>query len=278
MRSAELKQVEFVISFDEYKDIVKNPCYYCGVIQCRGLEQFNGIDRDNNMIGYLLDNCVSCCKMCNYMKNTLSGRVFVSRVEHILTFNKHINGNLFPELFADHSCCYSSYKHRAHERQIDFMIAKQEFESLTASSCYLCGKKNSNSHKNGIDRYDNNLGYLIENCRTCCGECNYMKREYTYNDVFDKFKMIYERNTYKKLADEATCNNDDVLKPDIVDSNITSLVVSNKKTQEQLIEERRIRKQKQREALRTRYGDEDYKKMRAKEVATNRAKNKHQNK
>ena len=262
-RSAELKQLEFTITFDEYEKIVKNPCHYCGIIQDRGTEQFNGIDRVNNTIGYILDNCVSCCKMCNYMKNTLSGNVFVNRVEHILTFNKHINGNLFPELFADHksNAFYNKYKNCANRKQQDFIITENEFETLIIKNCYICGKQNSNTHNNGVDRYDNSIGYVLENCRTCCGECNYMKCEYQYNDIFEKFKLIYEHNNCK--ADNNTV--------DVVEDN-KSRVKGNKKTPEQIKEAGRIQKQNQREALIKRLGDEEYKKEHAKKIAEDRTK------
>ncbi len=41
----------------------------------------------------------------------------------------------------------------------------------------------------------------------------------------------------------------------------------NKKTTEEIREEARIRKQKQRDKLKEKYGDEEYKKQRAKELA-----------
>ena len=75
------------------------------MIQNRGTENFNGVDRENNDTGYVPGNCVSCCKMCNYMKKSLSVEVFIRRIEHILTFNNVIDGgNLSPELFGDHNC------------------------------------------------------------------------------------------------------------------------------------------------------------------------------
>ena len=55
-----------------------------------------------------------------------------------------------------------------------------------------------------------------------------------------------------------------------------SIVKGNKKTPEQIKEDAKLRKQKQREQLRERYGDEEYKKMRAKEIADQR-KNRDEN-
>ena len=59
----------------------------------------------NSVVGYIADNCVSCCQMCNYMKASLSVDAFLGRVEHILTHNGQINGRLFPEMFPDYNSC-----------------------------------------------------------------------------------------------------------------------------------------------------------------------------
>jgi hypothetical protein len=271
MRSAELKNLEFAISFEEYTGIVKTSCYYCGIIQNRGTEQFNGIDREDNAIGYVKDNCVSCCKMCNFMKKSLSGKVFINRVEHILTFNKVADGRLFPELFADHdTMSYCKYKYSADKKNNDFKITKDDYETLISKNCYICGKHNSTTHKNGIDRYDNDIGYVIDNCRTCCGECNYMKREYSHNDVFDKFKEIYEHNNCKECS---------VILDIVIDMGLNakpesicnkSVVISNKKQKQEIKEGRIIKKQNNEEAIISKYGNEEYKKIRAKEIAENR--------
>ena len=270
-RSAELKQLEFVITFEEYTALVKNQCHYCGIIQDRG---FNGIDRENSTNGYILENCVSCCKMCNYMKRSLSGDVFVKRIEHILTFNGEAEGKKYPELFGDHLTNWSKYKDSALRKQLDFTITPNNFDEITKNPCYICGKEDTKTHKNGIDRYDNDVGYLSENCRPCCGECNYMKRDYSYDDMFSKFKIIYEKN--KKNGEMKAENivisieeNDDSVDRE---TNIISFVKGNKKTLEQIKEQTRLRKQKQRENLKERYSDEDYKKMRAKEISEYRKK------
>ena len=291
VRSAELKQIRFGLSFDEFKEIVNKPCHYCGILRDRGTEQFNGIDRDDSSIGYLPSNCVSCCSMCNYMKNTLSGDVFVRRVEHILTHNKHVDGVLNPNLFGDHnSVICMDYKRRAIRKQLEFSLTNDEFNQLTLQECYICGKKSTRTHKNGVDRYDNTSGYTLDNCRSCCGECNYMKCEYSYDDLFDKLKLIYN---YKPVTEQDVSENISIVidgnADDIgVDANVAitaivvtepdnitvSLIRGNKKTPEQIKEACRLRKQKQRAELQAKYGDDEYKKKHAKEIAEARLKRK----
>jgi len=190
IRSARDKNLDFSISFEDYKEIVCGNCYYCGTIADKG---FNGIDRKDQTMGYIIDNCVNCCQMCNYMKGSLNDIVFVKMVEHILTHNKIIkNGNLYPEIFANHiyGINFRTYRYRANDKKFDFEITEQQFNEITTKDCYICGKKKSSEHRNGIDRYDSKLGYLFENCRSCCGECNYLKREYDYDNFIDKLKSI----------------------------------------------------------------------------------------
>jgi hypothetical protein len=286
-RSAGLKNLEFSISFDEYKEIVKIPCNYCGIIQNRGTEEFNGVDRKNSAIGYVKDNCVSSCQMCNYMKNTVSVNVFINRVEHILSYNNHVNGSFFPELFGDHTPNFNAYKYRASERKIDFSITKDDFKNVTERECYICGKQNTITHSNGIDRRDNNVGYLLENCSSCCGQCNYMKRNYEYDDMFDKFKMIYSHNNSKSKGIESgiecqnMIENNPVVKcsessieepPTELNENKSLSKGTNRKTKEEIKEEGRARQQKKRDELRKKLGDEEYKRWHSKKVAELRAK------
>ena len=73
------------LSESEFDSITGKACYYCGN------EGPNGIDRLDNTRGYVLDNCVPCCKHCNYVKSNLSVGVFkewVTRFVNYQTDNK----------------------------------------------------------------------------------------------------------------------------------------------------------------------------------------------
>lgn len=80
--AAKKRGYEFSLSFEEFSSYIFKNCYYCGSspknIFKRSLKPgskniqdyflYNGIDRKNNEIGYIIDNCVTCCKECNSMK------------------------------------------------------------------------------------------------------------------------------------------------------------------------------------------------------------------
>ena len=266
-RCAGDKNLDFEISQEEFNKIVNEPCHYCNIIQERG---FNGVDRLDSNTGYVIDNCVSCCKTCNYMKCSLSADVFLKRIEHILTYNKKINGRYFSEEFCDtDAASYTQYKTRACNKSLPFEITKDEYVELIKSNCYLCGRKSYEKHKNGIDRVNNNLGYTMSNVKSCCGSCNHIKKDLELDELFSKMTEIFLKCKIKVETTTIICKTH---KPS---KNIVKN--TNKKTPEEKREQARIRKQRQRETLKEKYGDEEYKKMKAKELADYRKSKKETN-
>ena len=257
LRSARDKNLDFEILQEDFNKLVKEPCHYCDVIQERG---FNGIDRLGSNIGYIVDNCVSCCKTCNYMKCSLSVDVFLKRLEHILSYNNKINGRYFPEEYCDtDAASYNQYKTRAENKSLPFVLTENEYNIIINSQCYLCGRKSCEKYKNGIDRIDNNLGYVISNVKTCCGSCNHIKKDMSLDELFNKMTEIYMKCKHKV---EPTTIINKIHKPS---KNIVKNM--NKKSTEEKREEARIRKQISRDKLKEKYGDEEYKKQRVKELA-----------
>jgi hypothetical protein len=45
---------------------------------------------------------------------------------------------------------------------------------------------------NGIDRVDNEIGYVRGNSAPCCTICNRMKRELSYSGFLNHVRKIYE--------------------------------------------------------------------------------------
>jgi hypothetical protein len=179
----ELTDTEFVEYFNDI-------CFYCG--REPDETELNGIDRVDNNDGYNICNCVSCCKHCNYMKNSLGVYIFVERCKYILIHKGLIKENQIPSNISDTARCgYLEYERRTEKRGMELFIDEDEFNKIISGDCYICGKKNSKTHQNGIDRYDNNIGYVFENCKPCCGECNYMKKNLDYDFFINHLVKIY---------------------------------------------------------------------------------------
>ena len=68
----------FSLSFEDFDAITSRSCFYCGENEKR-----IGIDRIDNSIGYTKENSVSCCKICNYMKRTMTKEDFLNHIKKI---------------------------------------------------------------------------------------------------------------------------------------------------------------------------------------------------
>ena len=209
-RSSVVRGVSFELSKEQFAEIVQKPCYFCG--ECTTECSINGVDRRDSNKPYTPENTLPCCKMCNMMKNTLNEYTFLKRIEHILTFQWLVSGKLHPEVFCDYgggtsfTSYFTSYRQGAKRRQIDFDITIEYFKQiLLDDDCYICNKPNSSSHRNGIDRFDNDIGYTIENCRVCCFNCNLMKKDYSFDELMRKLTLVY--HLHKNDAFENTVIN-----------------------------------------------------------------------
>lgn len=73
----------FELTLEQFANLIINNCYYCNNINKKG---FNGIDRMDNNIGYLIENCVPSCSICNYMKGSKSKEDYLKYIKD-LTIN-----------------------------------------------------------------------------------------------------------------------------------------------------------------------------------------------
>lgn len=91
--NARKRSVDFFLSLVEFDALLGGLCHYCGAgpsNEARAasgeLLRYNGIDRVDPTKGYTGDNCVSCCRRCNWMKCDSTAAAFIS---HVAAINKH---------------------------------------------------------------------------------------------------------------------------------------------------------------------------------------------
>ena len=93
---------------DKWYSIASMPCHYCGSIDIRNVLNsptkrirrsftmsdedklqyrlpVNGLDRVNSSIGYVFDNCVSCCGQCNIAKSDYTKEEFLAMARRIVS-------------------------------------------------------------------------------------------------------------------------------------------------------------------------------------------------
>lgn len=90
------------LTLEQYTNISKSPCAYCGGFSSRktqalqriknrqrfnaGVVNANSVDRENNEPFYTLQNSVPCCFICQKMKGTLSKEEFKKQIKKIVSF------------------------------------------------------------------------------------------------------------------------------------------------------------------------------------------------
>jgi len=83
--NARKRGILFELSVDEFKKLTNEKCFYCGGHskdrnpQSRG----NGIDRKDSSKGYNIENCVTCCATCNFVKNNMPFEDFIKWVRDV---------------------------------------------------------------------------------------------------------------------------------------------------------------------------------------------------
>ncbi len=77
----------FELTYEKTKELFLGDCVYCGKESLLNMK-LNGIDRVDNTKGYTLDNCVSCCKICNFMKRVLTKQTFIAQCKRISSFKQ----------------------------------------------------------------------------------------------------------------------------------------------------------------------------------------------
>ena len=109
----------------------------------------------------------------------------------------------------------SIYKSNSKKRGVLFDLSYKDFVYLVDGDCFLCGEYGSNTvrkknykdyYYNGIDRINNNAGYVEGNCVTSCSWCNRAKNNGTLENFIGKCKKIASNieldETYFNIAKE----------------------------------------------------------------------------
>lgn len=93
-RNSRTRKLEFSLTKLDFESLTSSDCSYCGAPSSvttirhspNGAYTHNGIDRVDNLKGYTPENCVSCCRMCNWFKSNYSYEDFISQVKRIHSY------------------------------------------------------------------------------------------------------------------------------------------------------------------------------------------------
>lgn len=183
------REYEFLLNFEEFSTIVDKECFYCNH---NNPEEVNGIDRIDNSKGYIKENTVPCCEMCNRIKYIYHPIFFLEKCKIIgnLTLPNKEFYKKWSQYFSDYNHNYTNYKKITIEkRNMEFHITQAQWDEITRQQCYLCGYNSIGGI--GLDRVNNSVReYTIKNVKPCCGSCNVMKCDFTLEEFKEKCKTV----------------------------------------------------------------------------------------
>jgi hypothetical protein len=186
-KSARVRGIEFNLSKQQVTDLVSKNCHYCDEMNDKGV---NGIDRIDNDIGYIIDNSVPCCTVCNYMKGELSKANFIGYCKNILA--NYPNKDPYPpptDKLINKKI--SAAKAKCLKKNRKFNMSFAQVKSALSFKCRYCG--NTNSDVRGLDRVDPKSNYDDDKVVACCKICNFIKEEFTFEVFFHKVELISAR-------------------------------------------------------------------------------------
>jgi len=82
------------------------------------------------------------------------------------------------------------YRGSAKRTGKDFLLTKGDFKRFWKNPCFYCG---GSVDTIGLDRVDNDIGYIIDNVVSCCTRCNKMKKNMEYEEFIALCRTIAER-------------------------------------------------------------------------------------
>lgn len=147
------------------------------------------------------------CGSCGCLQKELASSIILKEIKRRTLQSGHAaRNNLF-----------LTYQNGAKRRGLEFSISVEEFLVLTEGVCRYCGttpkqvyqrKRSNGSYTyNGVDRLNNNIGYVSDNCVSCCHSCNRAKSSMKEEEFLSLIKAIYEfRNLEHHPVDDARGN------------------------------------------------------------------------
>lgn len=184
------------VKYTPRKCLIDGSVTTCGKVECR---KFNYIDLSGQRFGRLivLKRCGhhtnksgkknilwQCICDCGNISLVQSRNLRVGKTSSCgcwATEQKSLPKKYFTDTEKGKAYVYKNYKQSAKKRNVFFELTKEQLQKLTSSNCFYCGlspDKSNQSYEysyNGIDRKDNNQGYIETNSISCCKDCNYIK-------------------------------------------------------------------------------------------------------
>jgi len=186
----------FNLSKHEFDELIKQNCQYCGLKPIRFNE--GGLDKVNNQSGgYSIDNNVSCCKICNFIKSDFDVNDFLHKCLEIVLNHRDFEDKLNMDLVMNDIRCIRSQEELKENRSKN---ATDQANYRTRQREKL-GDKEYKAQRQRQQRY---------NKKTMADKYDYVKlhrhnfSKKILNDARDKIVVIIKNSEIKTQQEIAT--------------------------------------------------------------------------
>jgi len=164
--------------------------------------------KNEKLLDIINVNCIKCDTNIEvYRRTWIRGTKMCKRCRSSITSKRNYGEATF-------NTVYRQYASGAKRKGNLFNLSKKEFIEITKRNCFYCDSRPSNVKKsnfnngdfvyNGIDRIDNDKGYIITNVVPCCKICNYAKNTMTLKEFYDWLNKVYFNLSKEGVLNESS--------------------------------------------------------------------------
>lgn len=167
-----------ITSYDDKKSLYTLKC------KC-GKTSTGGSDLITTKLANILTEGFTACESCVY--------------NYRLKYKKDYESNSKKWTFKD---VHREYVKKSKARNIEFSLSLEDTYLMFSQPCYYCNRPPSNVRTRtsgvkvtyqGLDRIDNEKGYIKDNVVPCCKHCNAFKLDRTQEELYQHVEEIYKK-------------------------------------------------------------------------------------
>lgn len=167
-------------------------CYYCGDPPTEVDLSVDRMDSNKTYMQCIREGLlVPAHSFCNIMKHRLSVDNFFLMATNVVKYQDYGIAAAIAPAPKKHKQTFERFQHSAKIRH-RIELTESDFEKLSTQPCHHCGVMDPNG--SGIDRMQNEIGYIRDNCYPSCWACNRAKHIYTADLLYNVCRKIVRQH------------------------------------------------------------------------------------